>query len=114
MRNTVRRLAAIAIGGAFVAGATPALASDNLYAATYGSSGWVSPQHAYAYAKDKKADGDPVYSRYGREVGNGDTYTLHNKSGNGTTATSGAGAYIYTLRSCVSLDWQPDTCAWAN
>ncbi|WP_310720914.1 hypothetical protein [Streptomyces lydicus] len=113
MRNTVRRLAVIAIGGAFVLGVAPAEATE-LYAATYGSSGWVSPQHAYAYAKDKKADGDPVYSRYGREVGAGETYTLHNKSGNGTTATSGAGAYIYTLRSCVSLDWEPDTCGWSD
>ncbi|MFD8544167.1 hypothetical protein [Streptomyces sp. NPDC059649] len=111
MRNKIKRLAVIAIGGAFVVGVAPAQAAE-LYASTYGSSGWVSLQHVYAYAKDKKADGDPVYSQYGRE-GLGDYY-LHNKSGEGTTATSNAGKYIYTLRTCVSVDWQPDPCTDAN
>jgi hypothetical protein len=109
MGNTVRRLAVIAIGGAFLAGVAPAQAADNLYAKTYGSSGWVSPRHVYAYAKDKKADGDSVYSSYSRD--NGSHHTLHNKSGYGTTARSNAGAYIYALTSCVSLDWEPDTCS---
>lgn len=111
MRNSARRLAAIAIGGAFLAGVAPAQAAE-LYAATSASSGWVSPQHAYAYAKDTKADGDSVYSQYARE--NSGDYFLHNKSGSGTTATSGAGKYIYTLRSCISQDWEPDTCAVAD
>ncbi|MEV0375881.1 hypothetical protein AB0I10_40205 [Streptomyces sp. NPDC050636] len=111
MRNSARRLAVIAIGGAFLAGIAPAQAAD-LYAATSASSGWVSPQHVYAYAKDIKADGNSVYSQYARE--NSGDYYLHNKSGNGTTATSGAGKFIYALYSCVSLDWEPDTCAKAN
>ncbi|MFF8373566.1 hypothetical protein ACF05W_32805 [Streptomyces lydicus] len=98
----------MAIGAAFLVGVAPAQAAE-LYAATYGSSGWVSPQHAYAYAKDTKADGDSVYSQYGRE--NSGDYYLHNKSGSGTTAQSGSGKYIYVLKTCVSLDWEPDTCA---
>lgn len=108
MRTSARRLAAIAIGGAFLVGIAPAQAAE-LSASTYGSSGWVSKGHASAYAKDTKADGDPVYSQYGRE--NSGDYYLHNKSGSGTTAQSGSGKYIYTLTSCVSLDWQPDTCS---
>ncbi|MFI6769616.1 hypothetical protein [Streptomyces sp. NPDC050355] len=111
MRNSARRLAVIAIGGAFLAGVAPAQAAE-LYASTSGSSGWVSPQHVYAYAKDTKADGDSVYSQYARE--NSGDYFLHNKSGSGTTAQSGSGKFIYALTSCISVDWNPDTCAIAD
>ncbi|MFF7505356.1 hypothetical protein ACFZBM_39005 [Streptomyces lavendulae] len=107
-KKTVAR-AGLLLGVAAVLGSSPAMAYDiNSY-----KDGAV---HAYSYGTntrvavtDTKEDGNTVYAEYGRSAESG-RYTLHNKSGEGATATSGSGSKVWYLRGCISLSWEPDRC----
>lgn len=59
---------------------------------------------------DLKEDGQSVYVRYSRNSSDGYPYTLHNKSGSGTTATSGSGNTVWMVQACISVGWAPDKC----
>ncbi|QES55772.1 hypothetical protein DEJ51_17635 [Streptomyces venezuelae] len=99
----------MAVGALAVLGSSPAMAIDL-------SSSKDGQVHAYSYGtntrvavKDTKQDGHPVYVNYKRET-SGEQYALWNKSGSGTTMTSGAGGAIYVIQACVSIDGWPDKC----
>ncbi|MGW2997930.1 hypothetical protein ACWDA9_42000 [Streptomyces sp. NPDC001193] len=94
---------------AAILGSSPAMAidihsykDDAVHAYSYGT-------NTRAAVADTKQDGHSVYVQYGRQAESG-RYTLHNKSGLGTTATSGAGSAVWYLAGCISLSWEPDRC----
>ncbi|MFD8882781.1 hypothetical protein ACFV0H_09675 [Streptomyces erythrochromogenes] len=99
-----------ALGVAAVAFSSPAAAlnlssskDDAVRAYSYGT-------NTRAAVDDTKQDGNSVYVRYSRNGSNGTPYTLHNKGGAGTTATSGSGNKVWMVQACISLDWSPDRC----
>ncbi|MHC6627802.1 hypothetical protein ACYTFC_17185 [Streptomyces globosus] len=101
--------AGLLLAAVAVLGSSPAMAVDI-------QSSKDGAVHAYSYGTntraavdDTKQDGHSVYVEYGRRGSSG-RYTLHNKSGNGTTATSGAGSAVWYLQACISLSWEPDRC----
>ncbi|CAM5631650.1 hypothetical protein [Streptomyces avidinii] len=99
--------AGVLLGAAAILGSSPAVAteiSSSKNGAVYAYSGGSNAQVSVS---DTKADSNSVYVKYGRDSG---TYTLHNKSGNGTTATSNAGTTIWWIKACISVDWEVDPC----
>ncbi|MGW3328713.1 hypothetical protein [Streptomyces virginiae] len=107
-RKTAARVGVL-LGAVAILGSSPAMAIDiNSYK--------DNAVHAYSYGTntrvavtDTKQDEHSVYAQYGRNAESG-RYTLHNKAGSGTTATSNAGSTVWYLRGCISMSWQPDRC----
>ncbi|WP_017557145.1 hypothetical protein [Nocardiopsis baichengensis] len=60
---------------------------------------------------DGEDDGRVVYGKYYRQASPGTERGLYNKSGYGTTATSGSGSDILKLRVCESISAWPDACS---
>ncbi|WP_159942578.1 MULTISPECIES: hypothetical protein [unclassified Nocardiopsis] len=60
---------------------------------------------------DGEDDGRVVYGNYNRAASAGTDRTLYNKSGYGTTVTSGSGSDIIRLRVCESISAWPDACS---
>ncbi|CAM5631609.1 hypothetical protein [Streptomyces avidinii] len=101
--------AGVLLGAAAILGSSPAMAVDissskngAVYGYSYGTNTRVAVQ-------DTKADSNSVYVQYGRNAESG-RYFLHNKSGSGTTVTSGAGSAIWYIQACISVDWEIDPC----
>ncbi|MHC6627803.1 hypothetical protein ACYTFC_17190 [Streptomyces globosus] len=102
------KVVGMTLGALAIAGSAPAAAIDiqsnrdgAVRAYSYGTNTRVA-------VADTKQDGHPVYANYRRNTDG--QYTLWNKSGSGTTTTSGAGATIYIIQACVSIDAWPDSC----
>ncbi|MFJ7767641.1 hypothetical protein ACIQ1J_04295 [Streptomyces sp. NPDC097107] len=60
--------------------------------------------------KDGSSDGDPAKAEYYRTASADTKRTLWNKSGPGTTATSGDGSRIYKFKACDVNYGDPDDC----
>ncbi|MFD8997337.1 MULTISPECIES: hypothetical protein [Streptomyces] len=116
VRGFAARAAVVAAGVVMVAGgATAAYADMDSY--TSGAHSWrtgsgVGAPDRMAAVQDTKADGNSVYTSYNRDSQDGPMYTLHNKSGEGTTAYSGTGGVIYDMKACTSEPGPDDCSAW--
>ncbi|MFE5723453.1 hypothetical protein [Streptomyces erythrochromogenes] len=104
-----KKMAGVAVGALVILGSAPAVASNidsykdgQVHAYSYGTNTRVA-------VSDTKKDGHPVYVNYRRDFSS-EIYSLWNKSGEGTTQTSGSGNAVYTLRACVNIDGWPDKC----
>ncbi|MFG2713426.1 hypothetical protein ACGFX2_23105 [Streptomyces goshikiensis] len=64
-----------------------------------------------AAVMDTAANGDSVYTSYNRNYPDNTTYTLHNKSGSGTTTYSNGGGRIWDMKVCSSYSVYPDDCS---
>ncbi|MEU3748141.1 MULTISPECIES: hypothetical protein [Streptomyces] len=111
--NLKQKIAVLAVTGAALFAATPAMAGD-MYGEKEGAKAWSYGTNASIAVSDTKADGDETYATYHRRTT--DNHELRNKSGSGTTVYSGADAtnYVRALKACQEKDFQPDPCsAWS-
>ncbi|WP_411071184.1 hypothetical protein [Streptomyces sp. cmx-4-25] len=107
--NLKQKIAVLAVTGAALLTATPAMAGD-MYAKIGGAIAWSYGTNASVAVSDTAADGDETYSDYDRRTTSG--HELRNRSGAGTTVYSGADStnYVRRLNACQESDFAPDDC----
>ncbi|MEU6298591.1 hypothetical protein [Streptomyces erythrochromogenes] len=98
------------LGAAAVLCSSPAMAIDLNSYKDNAVRGYSYGTNTRAAVTDLKQDGMSVYVRYSRKNSDGYPYTLHNKGGSGTTATSGSGNTVWMVQACISVGWAPDKC----
>ncbi|MEU3429396.1 hypothetical protein [Streptomyces gardneri] len=111
--NLKQKVAVLAVTGAALFAATPAMAGD-MYGSSGGAVAWSYGTNASVAVSDNKADGDETYAEYHRRTT--DNHELRNYSGSGTTVYSGADSvnYVRALKACQEIDFKADTCsAWS-
>lgn len=106
----MRKSRLIALAFAALVMLVPASAqAHDAYVAGTGATGWSLNPHVDAGITDTAADGKRAYSHFYRS-GDGTRYLIETRNGNGSSALSASGAFVWKLRACTNNNITPESC----